>query len=88
MSKRTKDKPEASAPPAPASELAALVARGDNRAARDRARQIASAPGSSEAEKAAARDILARTGVERAALITAAAAVALIATIAVLVYLR
>lgn len=88
MSKRSKEKPDAAAPPAPASELAALVAEGDNRAARHRARQLLSAPSASDADRAAARDILDRTGLERAALFTAAAAIAVIAAIAVLVYLR
>jgi hypothetical protein len=87
MNKRTKEKPEATASAA-APELADLVARGDNRAARARARQILAAPASGESDRAAARDILARTGFEPAALISAAAALSVIAAMAALVYLR
>jgi hypothetical protein len=87
MSKRTKEKPDAAASAA-APELADLVARGDNRAARARARQILAAPSSGEADRAAARDLLARTGFEPAALITAATAISVIAAIVALVYSR
>jgi hypothetical protein len=92
MSKRRKEKPDggAIAPAASttAQQLTALIAQGDNRAARARARQLLADGSSCDAERAAARDILERTGFDKGALLTAAVAVAVVVVILALVYLR
>jgi hypothetical protein len=90
MSKRRKEKPEAGAPGAAgaAERLAARVAQGDNRSARAQARQILADAGSSATDRAVAEEILARTGIDKGALLTAALAIAVILVIAALVYLR
>ncbi len=88
MSKRRKERPDEDTPAGGAERLAALVAQGDNRSARAQARKILADAGSSPADRDAATEILARTGVEKGALLTAVLAIAVILTILALVYLR
>ena len=64
-----------------------LLVSGDYRAARSEAAKALADPGASEADKAAAREVLQRTGIERGALAVVLVGIAVLLVIVALVFL-
>jgi len=84
-SKEKKDRSQAANPPAGNAHLVALVVHGDFRAARADARKVLADPAATEADKAAASDILGRITIENGALSVGLILAATLAVIATLV---
>jgi hypothetical protein len=82
MSKKKKESEQqvrASGPSVEARQLNELIAAGDNRSARARARGLLAEPSTSDADRALVSDVLARTGYDRGALFAGLAALAAVA---------
>jgi hypothetical protein len=63
-----------------------LLLSGDNRAARAEARKALADPAATEQDKAAAREVLQRTGLDRATLLVGLVGLAVLAVIIALVF--
>ena len=91
MAKKRKDRePGAASPPvAPAAEdrLVRLIQAGENRAARSLATELRDDASSGEQVRAAAQEILRRTGIDPPALITGLAALAVVTSLVGLLFL-
>ncbi|MGC4114870.1 MAG: hypothetical protein QM765_09735 [Myxococcales bacterium] len=91
MAKKDKDKKEkvekADAGPLVANQrFMGLLLAGDNRAARAEAKKVLADAAATDQDKAAAREVLARTGLDRSTLLVGLAGLAILAIIVTLVF--